>query len=64
MTDPLEPRHSPLASQVALIVGFVLLIAAGVVTVLVPELSSDEETDPQTTEDAPEADPADPPAPS
>lgn len=61
MTEIREERHSPLGSQVALIVGFVLLVAAGVATVLVPELTSDDETDAETAEAA-EADPADPPA--
>ncbi|MFK7990504.1 MAG: hypothetical protein AB8I08_31070 [Sandaracinaceae bacterium] len=63
MSDPLEQRHSPLVSQVALIVGFILMVAAGVVTVLVPELSSDDETDTPTTTETPADDASDPPAP-
>lgn len=34
-----EPRSSPLVSQIILWVGFAVLVALGIVTVLVPELS-------------------------
>lgn len=55
MSLVVEERRSPLRSQIVLVVGFVLMVAAGIATVLVPELSSDEAEDAQTSETTDEA---------
>ncbi len=58
MSEPAERRSSPLVVQITLFALFLAVTAAGVATVLVPELSDDagEETD---GEGAPDDAPAD-----
>lgn len=49
MSDELEPRTSPLFSQITLWVVFALIVVASIFTVVVPELSDqsdDEESAP------------------
>ncbi|HJL20428.1 MAG TPA: hypothetical protein RMH99_32475 [Sandaracinaceae bacterium LLY-WYZ-13_1] len=59
--EPAEVRRSPLVGQVALLVGFVLIVVAAVFTVVVPELSDDAGED-TVNEAAPAEPPEDAPA--
>lgn len=67
MSEPAEDRRSPLVAQLILVALFGLLVAAGVLTVLIPELSDAGETEdgaPASDEPGPGASPApDAPAP-
>jgi hypothetical protein len=58
-----ETRSSPLVAQLALLVGFLLIAAASVVTVLIPELTDDgDEADGERPPAAAPAEPAAAPA--
>lgn len=52
MSDLPEQRETPLWRHVVLLVGFVLVLVAGVLTVLVPELEDEDEGEQQEPERA------------
>lgn len=52
MSEPEEERASPLVGQLVLLAIFVALLVVGIVTVVVPELSSDPDEDGEAAETA------------
>lgn len=55
MTDPIHDRASPLLPHALLWVGFLVVLAIGVVTVFIPEVQDDGEAEAETTEATAEA---------